>query len=387
MTTKKYYLPIIVAQSILLIICIVALLLTNIPTYNFFNKNKDNSKISQNFTELQLIDTIEKNYLRNLPSETKLQEFKNKGLINSLDDPYSEYITKEEQVKFESNLNQKYFGVGIKIDKVQDSIIVVDVLNGPAKEKGVQKGDIIIKINEEVVTQSTGISQIINKIRGPEKTIVKLQLIRVGQAIDVDLERREIKGDLISLKVDNDLAIIKISSFGEDLDTKMNEIAKQIKSNPTIKRIAIDVRSDTGGLLNEAIDVISYFVQPNSIVVKEKFKQNSQFNVLELKSKSKSNSLINYPTAMITDRFSASASEILAGALKDNRNIPIYGEKTFGKGVVQKIFPLSNGDFVKLTVSEWLTPKDKAIDKIGIEPDFVQEKDKDILDKIKETLK
>jgi carboxyl-terminal processing protease len=379
---KKYYLPIIIIQSILIIACLFGLTLSLLS----FSKIQQ-QETSIPYSEQQLLSAIDKNYLRGTPTKSKIQEYKNKGLVASLNDPYSEYITKEEQVKFDANLNQKYFGVGIKIDKVADSVVVVDVLNGPAKEKGVQKGDILIKINEDLVTQNTNLSEVISKIRGEEKTTVKLQFIRSGQAVDVELERREIRGELVTLDIDGDLAIIRISSFGENLDSKLSEKAKLILNNQGIKRIALDVRSDTGGLLNEAIDVISYFLPDNSVVVKERFKEGSANRVQEIRSKAKTNSLVKYPVAIMTDRFSASASEILAAALRDNRDIKIYGEKTFGKGVVQKIFPLESGDYVKLTISEWLTPKDKAIDKVGIEPDVKADPEKNILEKVKSELK
>ncbi len=378
---KKYYLPIIITQLIVIIVCLAGLVLTTSPLL------KPTGEIKVSKSEQQLLSTIKNNYLRGIPNQNKLQEFRNKGLVASLNDPYSEYITKEDQVKFDSNLNQKYFGVGIKIDKVADSVIVVDVLNGPAKEKGVLKGDILIKINEDLITQNTNLSEVISKIRGEEKTKVKLQFIRSGQSVDVELERREIRGELVTLDIDGDLAVIKISSFGENLDQKINEKAKLILDNVNIKRIAIDVRSDTGGLLGEAIDVISYFLPENSIIVKERFKEGSVNRIQEIRSKAKINSLQKYPVAIMTDRFSASASEILAAALRDNRGIKIYGEKTFGKGVVQKMFPLESGDYVKLTISEWLTPKDQAIDKIGIEPDVKSDPEKNVLEKVKAELK
>ena len=396
--TPKYYPTIIIVQAILLIGCLI---IGSSSWLSFIQKKMEsNSQFSNNSkiidqksflpksnTEQELIKQINDNYLRETPGGDKLEEAKNKGIIASLNDPYSEYITKADQVKFDSNLNQKYFGVGIKIDKVKDSIIVVDVLSGPAKEKGVQKGDIILKIENDLVVAGTTLSDVVSKIRGPQGTTIKLQFIRSGQAVDVELERKEIKGELINYTVDGDLAIIRISSFGEGLDARMKDITNQIKSNPSVKRIAIDVRSDTGGLLGEAIDVISYFVPANSVIVKERAKEKGNFKVIELRSKTKEVNLVNYPVAIMTDRFSASASEILAGALRDIRGTKLYGEKTFGKGLVQKIFPLSNGDYVKLTISEWLTPKDTMIDKIGLEPDVKADQDKDVLDKVKAELK
>jgi carboxyl-terminal processing protease len=184
--------------------------------------------------------------------------------------------------------------------------------------------------------------------------------------------RADIKADLISLETNGKFAIITVSSFGEGLDKRMQEIAAEIKANSAIEKIILDVRSNTGGLLNESVDLISYFVQPNSTLVLEKSKNKNilgQFEIQKLASKQVKNSLVNYPVFILTDKFSASASEILAGALRDIRQSKIYGEKTFGKGVVQQLFPLQNGDFTKLTIAEWLTPNGQNIDKVGISPD------------------
>jgi carboxyl-terminal processing protease len=333
--------------------------------------NIQGSKITP---ESELIGLIKSQYLRESPDNEKLIEAKNRGIVASLDDPYSEYITKAEEKEFESNLNQKYKGIGIRLEKIDTTYIVTEVLkNSPAEQTGVLQGDIIFKINQDLITAQTTINQIVQKIRGEQGTVVKIQFIRSGKPIDLEITRADIKADLITMETKGKFAIITISSFGEGLDAKMQEISAKILKDPNIEKIIIDVRSDTGGLLNESVDVLSYFVEPNSTIVQEKSKDKKtngeEFRTQKTISKPKSNSLIRYPLFVLTDKFSASASEILAGALRDIRGAKIYGEKTFGKGVVQQLFPLQNGDFVKLTIAEWLTPKGQSIDKIGINPD------------------
>jgi carboxyl-terminal processing protease len=324
-------------------------------------------------SETELVNLIKTQYLREAPDANKLIESKNRGIVASLNDPYSEYISKSEEKEFTSNLNQQYKGIGIRIEKVDTLYVVTEVLkNSPAQAKGVLQGDIIFKINEDLVTAQTSITQIVQKIRGEQGTSVKIEFIRAGKPIDLEITRADIKADLITLDTNGKFAIITISSFGEGLDKKMQEISAKIVANPNIKKIILDVRSNTGGLLNESVDLISYFVQPNTILVQEKSKNKNilgQFEINKLASKSVSNSLVNYPVFVLTDKFSASASEILAGALRDVRQAKIYGEKTFGKGVVQQLFPLQNGDFTKLTIAEWLTPNGQNIDKVGINPD------------------
>jgi carboxyl-terminal processing protease len=324
-------------------------------------------------SENELVNLIKAQYLRESPDVAKLIEAKNRGIVASLGDPYSEYITKAEEKEFTSNLNQQYKGIGIRLEKIDTLYVVTEVLkNSPAKASGVLQGDIIFKINQELVTAQTSITQIVQKIRGEQGTSVKIEFIRGGQPVDLEIVRADIKADLISLETNGKFAIITVSSFGEGLDKRMQEIAAEIKANSAIEKIILDVRSNTGGLLNESVDLISYFVQPNSTLVQEKSKNKNilgQFEIQKLASKQVKNSLVNYPVFILTDKFSASASEILAGALRDIRQAKIYGEKTFGKGVVQQLFPLQNGDFTKLTIAEWLTPNGQNIDKVGISPD------------------
>lgn len=362
-------------NKFLLVTTVALALLTSylLTSKNGINSILPNNPVAGSSSENELVSLIKSQYLRDAPDANKLLEAKNRGIVASLGDPYSEYISKSEEKEFTSNLNQQYKGIGIRIEKIDTLYVVTEVLiDSPARAKGVLQGDIIFKINEELVTAQTSITQLVQKIRGEQGTSVKIEFIRGGKPIDLEITRADIKADLITLETSGKFAIITVSSFGEGLDKRMQEIAAQIKSNPSIQKIIVDVRSNTGGLLNESVDLISYFVQPNSTLVQEKSKNKNiigQFEIQKLASKSVANSLANYPVFVLTDKFSASASEILAGALRDLRQAKIYGEKTFGKGVVQQLFPLQNGDFTKLTIAEWLTPSGQNIDKVGISPD------------------
>jgi carboxyl-terminal processing protease len=359
-----------ISKALLVAVTILAMSLG----YVLYGKNNFSPITALNSnSEAELVNLIKSNYLRETPDNNKLIEAKNRGIVASLNDPYSEYISKAEEKEFTSNLNQQYKGVGIRLEKVDTLYVVTEVLkNSPAQAKGVLQGDIIFKINEELVTAQTTITQIVQKIRGEQGTTVKVEFIRAGKPIDLEITRADIKADLITLETNGKFAIISISSFGEGLDKRMKEITAQIVANPAIEKIIVDVRSNTGGLLNESVDLLSYFVQPNTTLVQEKSKNRNvlgQYTIEKLNSKQTPISLSKYPIYILTDKFSASASEILAGALRDIRQARIYGEKTFGKGVVQQLFPLQNGDYTKLTIAEWLTPNGQNIDKVGISPD------------------
>lgn len=327
-------------------------------------------------TDNGLKNLIASEFLYSAPSEDKYREGQFKGLVDSLEDPYSEYVTKSDKDKLNDSLNRRYEGVGIQFDFQSTDIKVVKTIPGsPAEAADVRAGDILAKVDDTDV-RSLKDEEILNKIRGIEGSMVKLEFNRSGEVVIKDLKRAKILTELITLEVRDNVGIIKINSFGENLDSRMQVIASSIKSNPNIKNLIIDVRDDGGGLLNEAIEVISYFLPANTLILKEK----SKSSMTEQFSKPKTVSLLAYPLQILVNGNTASASEILAGALRDQRSIKLVGQKTFGKGVVQKLFPLINGDSIKLTTAEWLTPNGSQINKKGLEPDIAVDSDKDALE-------
>jgi carboxyl-terminal processing protease len=338
----------------------------NLPT-RFVTNPKNNG----------LQELIEREYLYKTPSSKEFTEGMNKGLVGALNDPYSEYLPAKEKASFDNELNKKYEGIGVVFDFRDMSRIRISTLikNSPAQEIDLQSGDILSKINDQSI-QGLTLSEIINKIRGQEGTKVKLEIVRDNNLMTFDITRRQINMELITVTYKDDTAIINIASFGEKLDEKMNSVAQEIKSKPEIKKLVIDVRNNPGGLLREAVDVISYFVEPNTLILKEK----SKYGYDEIKSLEKKNSLLRYPTSVVINENSASASEILAGALRDIRNVKLVGRKSFGKGLVQQVFSLSNGDSIKLTTAEWVTPKNHYINKTGLNPDIEIKNDEDPID-------
>jgi carboxyl-terminal processing protease len=358
-----------VLVSVLTLIIITLTLLSSYLFYNsYLNKNPDYTQKRNQVTSL-----LKKNSINAIPSEKDLEEGELSGLVSAIQDPYTAYISKQEDSKFQDDLNQRYEGVGIKFDQINNKIVVQEVFdNSPAKKGGVQKNDILKKVEDIDVTK-IGIDNIAQKIRGPQGTFVKLELESNNQTKIINLAREKITTNLISLEVVENIGIIKISSFGQNLDEKMFKVASQIQQNKNIKGIIIDLRGNGGGLLNESIEVISYFSKPDEIAVIEKTKNEQEI----LKTKFKEPNLKDYPTVILIDKFSASASEIMAGALRDNRQIKLIGQKSFGKGTVQQIFNLQTGDKLKITIAEWFTPKNKQINKLGLEPDIITKLEED----------
>jgi carboxyl-terminal processing protease len=320
---------------------------------------------------------INQEFLFEVPSETKLEEGALKGIVGALNDPYSEYFPADDKEKFDNDLNRRYQGIGVVFDfSNKDQIKINSILpSSPAERAELKINDILISVDDTLVKDLNS-QEIINRIRGNENTSVKLKLERDNISFDKVIVREKITAELIKLGVKNSTAIITISSFGENLNAKMEEIAKSILANNQIKNVVIDVRNNAGGLLDECINVLSYFVESNTVLLNEKSKKES----FEIKSKQTNVTLKNYPITILINEQSASASEILAGALRDQRGAKLIGRKTFGKGVVQKLFPLRNGDSIKLTIAEWFTPNNTAINKVGISPDQELDAKKDALE-------
>jgi carboxyl-terminal processing protease len=315
--------------------------------------------------ESEVINIIDQNFINEQPTNEDIDEYKIKGLVDSLNDPYSEYLTIEETNEFRNSLNEKFEGIGIRFIEKSGIYAITEVIAGsPAEKSGIRRDDLIFKVDNEN-TQNLSSEKVSKKIRGQAGTSVKLTLIRGEETIELDILRETIASELISLIKEDDFAIIRISSFGENLKPKMEQIASEIKKDSKITKIILDLRSNTGGVLQESVNVASFFVDPELVIVSEQYKDRTKYDT----SIKVDNSLKDYPLVIAVDSYTASASEIVAGALRDIRQVKLVGEKTYGKGVVQELFPLKNGATLKLTIAKWLTPNGKEIDKIGLEVD------------------
>jgi carboxyl-terminal processing protease len=314
----------------------------------------------------EILRIIEKDSLRGLPSDEDIKDGELKGLVLSLKDPYSSFLPKSESDAFQDSLNQIYAGVGIRFELIDKKIVVERTFkDSPAQKSGILSGDVLNAIDDENIADK-GLKYVVPKIKGEVGTSVKLTMLRGNEVKDFQMKRDRVATDLIYLSFKENIAIIQITSFGDGLDAKMKEITKQIKDQKQINKIIIDLRSNGGGILDEAVQVISYFVEPLVGVVQEK----TRTSTIEVRSTFKDSNLQNYPLAILVDGNTASASEIMAGSLKDIKGSKVIGQKTFGKGVVQRIYNLDDGAQLKLTISQWLTPKGTVIDEVGVIPDI-----------------
>lgn len=292
------------------------------------------------------------------------------GLLGSADDPYTTYFTKEENDRFREDIGGEFSGIGIEIiEKDNVPVIVAPISDTPADKAGLKPEDIIVEI-DGTKTSDIGFNDTINRIRGTEGTKVTLKIIRAGSTDPITFEITRAKITVKSVEwsektVDGKkIAYIKIRQFGDDTDDLFESAAKDvIKNNPD--GIIIDLRNDPGGYLETSVNIASYFIKDGAIVTEKGRDSSSK----EYRSTG-NGKLKNYKVTLLVNGGSASASEILTGALKDRLNSEIIGEKTFGKGSVQELLNLSDGSAVKITVAKWFTPNGTQINGAGLTPDI-----------------
>lgn len=292
-----------------------------------------------------------------------------KGMLEASGDPYTTFFTPEEQKSFQEDMQGTFEGIGAEMALRDGVITIVAPLEGmPAEAAGVRAGDKVIKVNGES-TEKLTLEQVVDKIRGPKDTDVTLTLYSEGEETthDVTVRRGTILVKSVRFESKGDgIQLLRVSRFGEDTGKEFKEAIQKVAADTNTKGIILDLRNNPGGLLTEAVDLASYFLPAGTVVVQE---EDAKANRIQLKSEAH-DPAIKVPVVILINQGSASASEILAGALRENKdNIRIVGETSFGKGSVQELIPVSKDTSVKITVARWLTPKGNQINKVGIAPD------------------
>ena len=314
-------------------------------------------------------ELIDKYYLGEV-NEEDLKEGAVRGYIEGLGDPYTEYISKEEMEEYMQDTLGNYVGIGIYMttNTKNGHIVVLATMKGsPAENAGLKPGDEIIGVDGEDCTTKNS-TEVSNKIKGEEGTTVKLEILRDNQTLNFEVKRENIKVNPVEGKVVNDnIGYIKFTSFdettAEDFKTTYEQLASQ-----NIQSLIIDLRNNGGGLVDQAVDIADYFLEKGQVVIYEVDKNGN-----EEAEMSENDPIINIPVVILTNENTASASEILAGSLKDYGKATIVGTTTYGKGVIQQILSFKDGSGLKITTEEYQTPNHNKINKIGIEPDEVVE--------------
>ena len=358
---------------LVVLVAFITFLVTSIVMYQYFTndsfgksiveKSEQTSDIAETLEDYRKI--IDKYYLGDVDEE-KLKEGAIAGYIKGLDDEYTEYISKEDMADYMADTTGNFVGIGVYMvqDTEANKIMVLSPIKGsPAEKAGLQPGDYIIAVDGVTYTGEQ-MTEASNKIKGETGTTVKLQIQRKDETLDIELTRENIKVNPVEGEVlENNIGYIEFSSFddgtAEEFKMKFEEL-----QGKGIKSLIIDLRNNGGGIVDEALEIANYILDKDSVILYEVDKNNN-----ETVEKTTDDPIINMPIVILTNENTASSSEILAGALKDHKKATIVGEKTYGKGVIQRLLTLPDGSGLKITSEKYLTPNRTEINKVGIEPD------------------
>lgn len=389
---------------LIFVTALVTALITSVIVYNYaisgslvkyINSSSETSDIEKSINKIKKI--IDEHYLGDV-DESKLKDGALKGYVEAVGDEYTEYYTKEEMDSFEEDTLGNFTGIGIYMvkDTENNVIKVLTPIDGtPAYNAGIQPGDIISKVDGVEYTGEQ-MTEAANKIKGEVGTTVKLGIIRGTESLELEIKRENIKINHVESKtLDNNIGYLKLSTFDEGCADEFKQKYDELNANKNIKALVVDLRNNGGGLVEEALNIADYFTDKDSkllITVDKKEKEEIR--------KAKQSKYINVPVVVLINENTASASEILAGALRDNGIAKIVGTKSYGKGVIQEVLTLQDGTGIKITTNEYFTPNKTKINKVGIEPDenvnlpetvknvlTVEEKDDTQLQKAQELLK
>ncbi|MBF1024397.1 MAG: S41 family peptidase [Candidatus Nanogingivalaceae bacterium] len=293
----------------------------------------------------------------------KLSDGAARGMTKAVGDDYTSFMDKKEAAEFNKDLNGEISGIGAEIGMrgLQPTVLrVID--DSPAKKAGLKAGDVFVAVNGMSVAGETA-GDVADKVTGEAGTTVKLTVRRSGESLDFSITRAQINDPSVRWSVSDNVGILTISRFDENTGSLARKAASEF-TNKGVKGVIVDLRNNGGGYLTAAQEVASLWLDDGKMVVTEK----SRGKVTDTIKASGSPTLKGKKTIVLVNGNSASASEIVAGALKDYQVATLVGEKTFGKGTVQKVINLSDGRILKVTVARWYTPHDRNITKEGIQP-------------------
>ncbi len=298
-----------------------------------------------------------------------------KGMVASVDDPYTFFLTPDENQKSKNDLGGKFEGIGAQLGLKENRIVIIAPLkDSPAQKAGIRAGDIIVKVDDKD-TKGWTLVEAVSKIRGDKGTKVKLTILREGKQLDFEVVRDSIIVSSVDYKKEvsttckscGAVGYLKLSQFGDNTNSEWDDAVNQIQqsyANGEIKGLVLDLRDNPGGYLESAVYLASEFLPRGDLVVKQESTTSESRNY----SVDRSGKLLSIPLAVIINKGSASASEILAGSLRDHDRAKLIGEKSFGKGSVQEALDLTDNAGLHVTVAKWILPDGAWINGVGIEP-------------------
>ena len=339
---------------------------TNSETSSILNGLTDDSSLTKS---LKNIEKLVKSKYLNVSNidETKAIDGAIEGYINSLGDEYTEYIPADQMKEYTESIMGNFVGIGIYMVKNTERNLVQvlsPIRESPAEKVGIKAGDLITKVNGVSYTADQ-MTEMANTIKGEEGSNVTIEILREEQTLTFEVVRAKVNTNPIySEKLENDIGYLEITSFDEGVAEDFKAKYLSLKEQG-IQGLVIDLRDNGGGLVDEALKIVDYIVPKNQTVLITVDKDGK-----EEVTKSKEDKLIEEPVVVLVNASSASASEIMAGALKDLKCATIVGTKTYGKGVIQQLLTLTNRAGLKITVEEYYTPNKTKINKVGITPDY-----------------
>jgi carboxyl-terminal processing protease len=310
-----------------------------------------------------IIDTIQNHYYKPV-SKSKLEEASLKGMVASLNDPYSRYFSPREAKSFNEDISGKFEGVGMSVHPSKDGLVITDTFPGaPARKAGMRGGDVIIAVNGRSIA-GKGINDATDQIKGPPGTYVNLTVKRAKKTLRFHVKRAkiqipEVKGRIVT-RDGQKFGVVSLASFSSGVHGRLRqEVDKELKAGA--KGILLDLRGNPGGLLREGVSVSSIFIKDGTVVTTKGRAEPKHVYKAEGDAIA-----ANVPVVVLVDRGTASASEITTGALRDRGRATVVGTRTFGKGVFQEIEPLENGGALDLTVGRYYLPNGEPLPKNGI---------------------
>ena len=337
-----------------------------LKTFSAFSAGEDDiyKKIDL-FSEV--LDRINKEYVEEINQSDAMDAAIN-GVLQSLD-PYSAYMSPDMFNNMQTETKGEFGGLGIEVGMEYGVVkVITPIDNSPAYKVGVKAGDYIVKIND-IQVQGKSLTEAVDLMRGPVGSEIKITIRRAGvkKALIFNIKRNIIKVESVKSNIiQNNVGYIRLTSFNENSSDQIKNKIKKLKKNNNINKYILDLRSNPGGLLSQAIKISDFFLENGEIVSTK-----SRKNFENKKWFAKKGDIINGNTLVVLINYgSASASEIVAGALKDHKRAILVGEHTYGKGSVQSIIPLKNDGAIRLTVSKYYLPSGKSISEVGVAPDI-----------------
>ena len=356
-------------------ITILIIFFNTLININYLHSKNSNDLYKKIDLFSEVLETIKNEYVDEV-NQAEVMDSAINGVLQSLD-PYSAYMSPKSFNGMRTDTKGEFGGLGIEIGMESGVVKVISPIEDtPASEAGIKSGDYIVKINE-VQVQGKSLTEAVELMRGPVGSEINLTIrrINVKQALDFKIKRAIIEVKSVEAKIigNKKIGYLRLKSFNENSNEQLSKSIIKFEKNNKLTGYILDLRNNPGGLLNQAISITDFFLDDGEIV-STKGKKISETRRFFSK---KGDGIYGKPLIVIINNGSASASEIVSGALKDHKRAIILGERTYGKGSVQSIIPLKNGGGIRLTISKYYLPSGKSISKVGVLPDIFVEETKD----------